>query len=306
MEKYIFYKDGSLQRPRNISKQVFDAAQYGNIFNIFEPSDVAVTKYCFSGSYSNVEYSKVISLKNTINYYFGTSDSFKYTSIVDKPVSILSLSSYHLGSGIQKGSIELSVLNTTSSATDKRENGILYDQDDAEVGFVLYKEGFVILTSDKVISGSSCNIQVAGGVSSSNSYRWYHFAASSSLDLSCGFYYNTISEASTYMTFVYAEKGELNHSNNSTYLKSGSYKPAATSTSFIENISTNPKQPQLEIKNTVYSPINKVDAPLQKNVYITNIGLYDKDRKLIGVANLANPIKKTEIREFLFKIKLDI
>ena len=40
-------------------------------------------------------------------------------------------------------------------------------------------------------------------------------------------------------------------------------------------------------------------------VYISKIGIYDEDKNLIGVASLANPVKKTEIREFMFKLRLD-
>mgnify|MGYP003338390764 CR=1 FL=1 len=47
-------------------------------------------------------------------------------------------------------------------------------------------------------------------------------------------------------------------------------------------------------------------APFEKETYISRIGLYDKDRKIIGYATLANPVKKTENREFIFKLKIDI
>ena len=34
--------------------------------------------------------------------------------------------------------------------------------------------------------------------------------------------------------------------------------------------------------------------------------IYDKDKNLIAIASLANPVKKTETRDFMFKLKLDI
>ena len=43
----------------------------------------------------------------------------------------------------------------------------------------------------------------------------------------------------------------------------------------------------------------------EKQTYISQIGLYDDDRNLLGIAKLATPVKKTEDREFTFKLKLD-
>ena len=38
---------------------------------------------------------------------------------------------------------------------------------------------------------------------------------------------------------------------------------------------------------------------------ISQIGLFDEERNLVGIAKLATPVKKTEDREFTFKLKLD-
>jgi hypothetical protein len=35
------------------------------------------------------------------------------------------------------------------------------------------------------------------------------------------------------------------------------------------------------------------------------VGIYDKDKNLIAIASLANPVKKTEKRDFMFKLRLD-
>ena len=44
----------------------------------------------------------------------------------------------------------------------------------------------------------------------------------------------------------------------------------------------------------------------KKVVYISKIGLYDEDKKLIGVAKVATPVRKTEDQAYTFKLKLDI
>ena len=42
-----------------------------------------------------------------------------------------------------------------------------------------------------------------------------------------------------------------------------------------------------------------------KQTYVSKIGIYDDQRRLIAVAKLANPIRKTENRDYTFKLKMD-
>jgi len=310
MDKYTFKKDSTGQRPKNIAKSAFDTAVYGDTLTQYSPADVPLSRYAFSGSYLHPEYKKVRALKNTINYYFSTEPSCSFDNIVEKPISIVGLSSYHLGSGIQKGTVSLSVYNSSSvlldSATDARQNGILYNSGDSQVGFVLYREGFIVLTAPTAITTSINHIDLTAGIfESASAYRWHHYAASSSLGIVCDTDYSAISDIATSLTMVYADKDELNHSNNPTYLQSGSYSAVSSSTSFVENASSTDDEQKLNIKNTVKSPFAGAIAPPDKQTFISKIGLYGSDKKLIAVASLSKPIKKTENREFLFKIKLD-
>ena len=112
---------------------------------------------------------------------------------------------------------------------------------------------------------------------------------------------------------AHAKKGELNHSNNPTYIKynqqkhftsTGSAAAAYswggdTMDSYIEN-------KELQIKNTVKSKYAYHSASFEKQTYISKIGIYDKDRNLIAVAKLATPVRKREDEEYTFKLKLDI
>ena len=63
---------------------------------------------------------------------------------------------------------------------------------------------------------------------------------------------------------------------------------------------------QVKVKNIVKSVYNNYTASFQRETYISEIGIYDKDRNLIAIAKTANPIKKTEDRALTFKLKLDI
>jgi len=99
---------------------------------------------------------------------------------------------------------------------------------------------------------------------------------------------------------AHARKGHLNFSNNPTYIKQGQVVAANTgSFKFRES-------PEIEVKNIVSSSYQDFTASYKKQTYISKIGIYDKDRNLIGIAKVATPVKKTEDRDFTFKLKLDI
>ena len=59
------------------------------------------------------------------------------------------------------------------------------------------------------------------------------------------------------------------------------------------------------IKNTVSSSYANHTASFKKQTFISKIGIYDVEKNLIGIAKLAAPVKKTEERDFTFKLKLD-
>ena len=59
------------------------------------------------------------------------------------------------------------------------------------------------------------------------------------------------------------------------------------------------------IKNTVKSPYVSPTGSYKPQTFISKIGIFDKDKNLIAIAKVANPVKKTEDRELTFKLKLD-
>jgi hypothetical protein len=61
-----------------------------------------------------------------------------------------------------------------------------------------------------------------------------------------------------------------------------------------------------EIKNTVKYKYENYVGDLEKQTYISKIGIYDENKNLIAIAKLARPIKKSENRSLTFKLKLDI
>ena len=61
-----------------------------------------------------------------------------------------------------------------------------------------------------------------------------------------------------------------------------------------------------EIKNVVSSAYAGPSGSFEKTTYISKVGVFDKNKNLIGVAKVATPVKKTVNRDFTFKMKLDI
>jgi hypothetical protein len=99
--------------------------------------------------------------------------------------------------------------------------------------------------------------------------------------------------------FAHAPKGALNFSNNPTYIqKDQTNMNMSSSINFTEDDTK-------KIKNIASSSYKTHKESFEKTTYISKIGLYDKDKNLIAVAKLANPVKKTEEREYTFKLKLD-
>ena len=63
---------------------------------------------------------------------------------------------------------------------------------------------------------------------------------------------------------------------------------------------------QLVIKNTIQSQYCDFEEGFSKQTFITEVGIYDDDKNLIGIAKLANPVMKQELDEYTFKLKLDL
>jgi len=101
---------------------------------------------------------------------------------------------------------------------------------------------------------------------------------------------------------AHANRGELNYSNNPTYIEysvnTASYHPMTGSYFYGER--------ELTIKNIHSSSYSDPTGSLKKTTYITKVGIYDDKKKLIGIASVAKPVKKTEDRDLTFKLKLDI
>lgn len=326
-------KQGSRTAFKTVSLDNFNQFKYGDTITGDYPMSASLSRDYFAAGDRHLT-----SLKNTINYYKKNSVHFDYSnsdrSFDDDPVNLISIPSIFYGSSIKKGTVNLKFYVTGTligEARDERENGEIIQTgpygspgSGSVIGLALYNEGFLILTGSTALSTHS---EIYAPKLISTNPSWLDFActssaipeapstpeeaapgaptfdgslpaASSSYDLT----FEGTNYIPTLTMMAHAKKGELNHSNNPTYAEFGQVRlnvPSSGSSMFKEF-------DELKIKNIVQSPYPDPTGSFEKTVYISKIGIYDEQKNLIAIAKLATPVKKTEDREFTFKLKLDI
>ena len=269
-------------------------------------------------------YLQLNALKNTINHYRYLSPRFNYEEYYDMQniftgmVNMIKIPSIFYGSSIKKGSVNLKYYITgtlAAQASDTRYNGELIQVSGnvtgGIIGTVLYKEGVLLLTSSAVLGPAR---YIRDG--SFGRPGWRNFGSGLkmlgstepqySIDLtlataSYGIEFQGTVQKQTMTMFAKAPYSELNHSNNPTYLKN-SAKSLSTVMSGAHRYIESPRY----LVNIVDSKYTDVKPPMSKETYISKVAIYDKDKNIIGYAKLATPIRKTEDREFNFKLKLDL
>jgi hypothetical protein len=256
---------------------------------------------------------ELIALQNTMNYYRFTSDSYAYTgSYVSGAVNMLQVPSIMFGEQIKKGTVSLKFYYTGSlmdEAVDSRQNGELIstmgNTSGSTVGVVLYNEGFIMLTSSVDITVSPSNQDRYTGTGLQNS-SWQYFGAYEAGLATASLFsvsFQGTQKIPTMTMFATAQPGDLNNSQNPTWISSSAAdwrdRTSVAETGYIEPKDT-------AIKNTIHSQYCNYEDEFQKQTFITEIGIFDKDKNLIGVAKLANPVEKKEVDNYTFKIKLDM
>ena len=277
--------------------------------------------------YVGPEFRHFYALKNRLNFYGVRSDHYKvespYGNKMSQSINLISIPSIFYGSAIKPGSLSLKWYYTGSLAgelRDTKQNGELIEVTGSSTGsvagVVLYEEGFILLTGSWDLDP---NPAVTLGLISSSAPRvpktpqWIYFGAGAndnvsqatvgsssfnkaSFDLS----FKGTSETQVLTMFAHARRGEVNFSNNPTFLAySQSQLDTTSSQVYQENASRT-------IYNTVSSSYSDYGAPFKRQVYISRVAIYDKNKNLVGVATLANPILKKEDEDLSFKLKLDI
>lgn len=310
------HKDSSL-----ISFKTIETNKYNNEFNF---GDVLTSSYPMTSTLAiehhdtrtapTTEYEdrpRVMALKSTLDYYNYLSPRHAYSSSYgDKStqeLQLVSIPSIFYGSSIKKGSVNLKYYMSGTligHAVDSNRNGELIEQTGSSVGscigMVLYNEGFLILTGSSNLS--TVTELYKGPLSPADEAKWIYFGTLNNTIPSSSFeiQFKGTEYVPTIMMHAHAQRGLLNHSNNPTYLN---YYPTgsimSSSMFYAENDRT-------KITNTISSSFPHHSASFDKQTFISKIGIYDKNKNLIAIANLARPIKKTHQRDFTFRMKLDV
>lgn len=294
-------KGGHKQTFKSISK-----TQFNTEFNY--DGDVITGSYNLSASISRETMTtpsrKLRALKSSLSHYSFWSKSFEFENYDNRDVTMINIPSIFYGSSLKKGTVSLkSYISGTlvGEATDSNRRGELV-HDGKIVGNVLYDEGIILL------SGSDSLGQF--GFGSPYDLRWIDFGYGiqdgepidlTALSASFSLEFEGISQLQNMTILAKAPEGMLNHSNNPTYLQRDGDPLLQIHTSPYEYV-----EKKRFVKNIVHSEQTDVSPPFNKETYISKICIYDKDRRLVGVCKLATPIRKTEAKEYLFKMKIDL
>jgi len=283
-------------------------------------------------------YPKYHALRNRLNFYSTLSEHYAVSSSLrndnesyailgdpwnkdDQTIGLISIPSIFYGTQIEPGSVSLKWYFTGSlvgELQDVKQNGELIQigpygsvGSGSVAGVVLYGEGFVMLTGSWNLGDGPPAIGLKAD-GSTDRPKWIYFGAgaldgvsvssagTSFLSASFDMSFRGRTDTQVITMFAHAPKGKVNISNNPTYLKHGQVKLLTTSSQAYE------ENPDRLIANVVSSSYHAHDADFKRQVYISRIAIYDQNKKLVGLATLANPLLKNEEDDYSFKIKLDI
>jgi len=196
-------------------------------------------------------------------------------------------------------------------------------------GVTLYDEGIILLTGSWSLDGSgfafppaiSCSNSSQAGCSDISWYpddsaRWNNFGAGAN-DLiqlnnmdpspqaefakaSFNMSFRGTTETQVMTMFAHAKRGETNFSNNPTSIQYGQEQLHFTSSHVYE------ENKERMLANIVSSSYINYSGSFKRQVYVSRVAIYDEYKNLIGVATLANPVRKEEDQDYTFKLKLDI
>lgn len=258
---------------------------------------------------------KIDALRVPLNHYSYMSRHFEYSGEYgDKStqdINLINIPHILYGSQIKRGSISLKYYLSGSligELKDENRNGELIQVgpygspgSGSVAGVAMYNEGLLLLTGSWELDSKSITYDGAGDTS-----KWYYFGAgandgqtidSSYLSASFSIDYKGVNKIQTLNMFCHASYSDLNNSSNPTFV-SGTLTALSGSRTFQKSTR--------EIYNVVSSSYTDVEPEFERTTYISKIALYDKDKNLIGVAQLATPVRKTSKNQYTFKLKLDI
>ncbi len=296
----------------------FNVDQYGKVIaGTYPLSSSIVREYITTPSASFNKH--FWSLTNRLDFYSIRSEHYKVSSSFGnkntQTLNLISVPSIFYGSQIKPGTLSLKLYATgtlVAELQDSRQNGELIqvtgsayamEQGSGSVaGVALYDEGFLVITGAWDLNGDTYN---QAGVSDNPKWIYYGAGAydgtsTTSTDLAYVLDFKGTTETQVMTLFANAKRGEVNYSNNPTYLQFGQDALQFTSSHVYE-----------ENNNKLIANINSssyidYSASFKRQVYISKVAVYDENKNLIGLATLSNPVLKNEDEDLSIKIKVDM
>mgnify|MGYP001376811908 CR=1 FL=1 len=315
-------KDGARTAFRTITTSTFqDTAQFafGDVVSSSYPLSASVGRIYVPTTKTHINKKYLRSLRSAVDLSGHNSQHFKFDNFISKSVNIIEIPSIFYGSGIKRGSVNLEYYITgtlLARVQDDKKNGELiqtYGPNSGSVaGIVLYNYGMCLLTGSWDLSTHADSKNTYFDASTLSNPNWLNFGSGltepGASSTKSG---QTVNVSASYLAKIegtnkiptitmlaHANKSEFNYSKNPTFVDFNSQLTAS--------IANNSYKEELgNFKNITKSRYPGHYEDYENTTYISQIGIYDEDKNLIGVAKLANPVKKTEIREYMFKMRLD-
>jgi hypothetical protein len=306
--------------------------QYASIKREYIATPSASSTDCKDGRFDCGHNYSYMSLRPLLNYYGTLSEHYKVSSSYgnkdSQNLNLIHIPSIFYGNKIKPGTVSLRWYVTgtlLAEVADLKQNGELIQTSNGIAtgsnsgsvqGVVLYNEGFLLLTgSVPIIQAGTINL--IAGVAQRKWPRWKYWGAgardgvvdtnfdgSSRADsfrsASFGLSFEGETTTETMTLYARAHRGEVNYSNNPTFIKYNQPLLEFTSSHVYQ------ENPERLIKNIVSSSFGDYNETFRRQVYISKIGIYDEQKNLIGIATLADPVRKDENQDYVFKIKMDM
>ena len=321
-------KDNNLVSFTTVSTSSFNSDfDYGDLITGSYPLSASIVRELFPHSTArSASANRINALRNTLDYYSNISKHYSYSSSYgDKniqSVNLISIPSIFYGSSIKKGTVNLKYYITGTligELKDENYNGELIQVgpsgstgSGSVAGVVLYNEGFFVLTGSWKLGIRELDYKNAGTAITSS---WLYYGvgmndgipeddnstATTRMSASYDMHFSGTTYVPTVTMLANAPRGELNYSSNPSYIDQ------STNTAFVYKTSSLAyvESSKQSVKNTVSSSYVNPTGSYKPQTFITKVGIYDENKVLIAIANVATPVKKTEDRELTFKLKLD-
>ena len=308
----FIHKSSALMTIQGVSVNDFNANfGYGDVLSGSYPLSASISRHYYDGSSTPL---RIRAMSGALQTY-GLSKHFS-TDYSRTECALINLPSIFFGNRIKKGSVrmEFHVSGAVQAVLqDLNGYGELRETTGSNVGkvagLVLYNHGMILITGSWDLNSSHTE-EYRPGLAVDNP-KWIYFGTtgstdpvsdgsnvpSSSFDIS----FRGENFVPTLTMFCHAKAGMLNHSNNPTFFTFNQ------SSSLAISSSTTYREPQKRtIKNTVTSSFLGSTGSFSKQTFISSIAIYDEDMNVIAIAKPAYPVRKREIDDITFKLKLDL